>query len=731
MKITWLHLSDLHFGRDRYNEDVVINSFFEDIEKQRAERNFLLDFIFITGDITFSGQKHEFDLAKAFIDKLSSTTSVPLDNIIIVPGNHDISRASISFSAKNSLSAIRDRDTVRRIIEKSDDLIEYLRPMQNFKDFTKDFIWTGLESASPLSFTINRNIKDISVSILALNSAWLAYGEINEKGTLVIGESQVRDALHKAEQPDLIISLMHHPFDWLKDFDSMDCKSILDQNVDYILSGHTHETEIIGKPWGGRALRISAGATYHNREHSNSYNIVTHDYTNGTATLVARKYFDKHGGVWLKDNTLVYGNEEGVVDFPVKIIKPVKETAEEPATTEAEPVNGASCSTLPSLHVTTTDNLMRMLERSNIFPFNDNLFNIDLTYFTYGKPYFIGKSKSNRMPFHMPCCLIVDTNKIAPYYKIFPFDTGAFSLGKYADYLGGDAVLDHYKIGNNIEDVQWYIDNYFLSNNNYLSNKSIGDEKATIKHNHGLLKLLQSQRYFDTRSNTIELITDKKQNLHEILKAIVVPYAILSSKEFNEIMLKYPSVDVLPYHSIPSTSPEFYYDLLYQRVFDFVNAKDGLTKSSEPTIFVSYSWDSIPHRQRVENLVKRLRSEGFSVIYDADVVYGEQLTEFMERSITNSDYTVLICTPQYKDRADNRKGGVGYENSIITADLLEKKNDKKFIPVLFSGTWSDSLPNWAKGKLGVQYTDADTCEDDIQKLIRYLKKRDSKEDADK
>ncbi len=37
----------------------------------------------------------------------------------------------------------------------------------------------------------------------------------------------------------------------------------------------------------------------------------------------------------------------------------------------------------------------------------------------------------------------------------------------------------------------------------------------------------------------------------------------------------------------------------------------------------------------------------------------------MERSITGSDYVLIVCTPTYKQKADARVGGVGYEGHII------------------------------------------------------------------
>lgn len=138
-------------------------------------------------------------------------------------------------------------------------------------------------------------------------------------------------------------------------------------------------------------------------------------------------------------------------------------------------------------------------------------------------------------------------------------------------------------------------------------------------------------------------------------------------------------------------------------------------------VFISYSWDSDEHRQDVKEFVQGLRlMDNLNIIYDDNMVLGDRITTFMEKSIHESDIVLFICTPQYKMKADARKGGVGYENTIITGELFASENERKFIPVLFSGTWSESLPNWAQAKLGVDLSDNEKYEPEIRKLLLAL-----------
>jgi hypothetical protein len=145
--------------------------------------------------------------------------------------------------------------------------------------------------------------------------------------------------------------------------------------------------------------------------------------------------------------------------------------------------------------------------------------------------------------------------------------------------------------------------------------------------------------------------------------------------------------------------------------------------SKSPLAFISYSWDSEVHKKWVLDLATKLQAEGgVQIILDRwDLRPGEDRTIFMEKSVTNSDFVILICTPDYARKANSRKGGVGYEATIITGELAENINPGKFIPILRHGEWdSSSLPVWIKTKLGVDLRDNPYSDEQYQELLRAL-----------
>jgi hypothetical protein len=116
-------------------------------------------------------------------------------------------------------------------------------------------------------------------------------------------------------------------------------------------------------------------------------------------------------------------------------------------------------------------------------------------------------------------------------------------------------------------------------------------------------------------------------------------------------------------------------------------------------VFISYSWDNDDHKNWVRELATRLRRDGIDVTLDQwHLVPGDQLPEFMERAVRESDYVLIVCTHKYKDRSNNRQGGVGYEGDIITAEFMATRNQRKFIPILRQQSWADSAPTWMLGK---------------------------------
>jgi hypothetical protein len=142
---------------------------------------------------------------------------------------------------------------------------------------------------------------------------------------------------------------------------------------------------------------------------------------------------------------------------------------------------------------------------------------------------------------------------------------------------------------------------------------------------------------------------------------------------------------------------------------------------AHPTAFISYSWDDYPHKEWVIKLATQLRQDGVDTRLDYwHTVPGDQLPEFMEREIRQATYVIIVCTPTYKMKSEDRTGGVGYEGGIITAEVFARQNHRKFIPVLARGSWAQSAASWLSGKRYVDLSDAARYENGYRELLTTI-----------
>lgn len=123
-----------------------------------------------------------------------------------------------------------------------------------------------------------------------------------------------------------------------------------------------------------------------------------------------------------------------------------------------------------------------------------------------------------------------------------------------------------------------------------------------------------------------------------------------------------------------------------------------------PRIFISYSHDSSEHKQWVLRLATDLRANGVDVTLDQwDLKLGQDVTVFMQQSITESDRVLLICSDGYVRKADAGSGGVGFERLIVTAELVQNIDTKKFVPLVRNNTATKKIPAFLGPRLYIDF----------------------------
>jgi hypothetical protein len=102
-----------------------------------------------------------------------------------------------------------------------------------------------------------------------------------------------------------------------------------------------------------------------------------------------------------------------------------------------------------------------------------------------------------------------------------------------------------------------------------------------------------------------------------------------------------------------------------------------------PIVFISYSHDSEEHKTWVRDFATALRNVGIDVILDQwEIGPGDDVPKFMEQSVRRALRVIMVCTEQYVRKADDGKGGAGYEAMVVTGELVQDLGTRKFIPII-------------------------------------------------
>ena len=151
-----------------------------------------------------------------------------------------------------------------------------------------------------------------------------------------------------------------------------------------------------------------------------------------------------------------------------------------------------------------------------------------------------------------------------------------------------------------------------------------------------------------------------------------------------------------------------------------------MSKIEHPKVFISYAWLDDDFNRKVSEFVNRLRQDGIDTIFDqTDLKFGQSMPHFMESTVRDNEITnvLMLLTPEYKEKADNKTGGVGTETQIISTEVYQDVDNTKFIPVIFDRRgkyFKDCLPIYLKSRYFIDLSNIETYESNYNSLIRAL-----------
>ncbi len=302
-----LHLSDIHFRTSKmWDADPIMRDLAgfigEDIGAGMHP-----DLILFTGDLAFSGAAEEYQLAKTWLEtKLWPVLPAGFqrEHMLFIPGNHDVDRSKVKRSAKGlqeDLLKAWSQDEITAVLADEDERDLLMKRHTAYIKFLRE--WTGEEQ--PLTWwQRNVDLEGTTLHIAGLNSAWMSFGD-EDRSHLLLGRYQLTQTVETAEADgaDWRLVMMHHPWDYLAEFESGSMRSAVHQRADILLRGHLHATQserVVPPDASRQCLELAAGCLYDGSEHPNAFQWIELSKT-GMAKQIRVHYRIWQRNAWMID----------------------------------------------------------------------------------------------------------------------------------------------------------------------------------------------------------------------------------------------------------------------------------------------------------------------------------------------------------------------------------------------------------------------------------------------
>jgi hypothetical protein len=144
----------------------------------------------------------------------------------------------------------------------------------------------------------------------------------------------------------------------------------------------------------------------------------------------------------------------------------------------------------------------------------------------------------------------------------------------------------------------------------------------------------------------------------------------------------------------------------------------------QPRVFLSYATSSEEHRNWVVDLRNQLIRHGIdAILAETDLHASMEITLFMEQELKKADAIILICSNPYVEKANERKGGVGYETVITSKQYLASEPEhRRWIPVLRNNTLSgyNRIPDYLGSTKWIDMDRRDWAEGPLSELVHSI-----------
>ena len=264
--LRFLHLSDIHFSDCDDSPDTDLDSavrerMLQDIRKMHDQLGDM-DAVLVVGDIAAKGERADYDAAASFLDRTCELVGLAADQVVCVPGNHDIDRnkqGALHEAARFQLRRIEARkisEVLQGLLREEDGRETLLRPLREYNNFALRY-GCAIDHELLLWKPKILRLGTREVHLHGVNSAWICDSSDSYErdcDQVVVGLFQLVSIAQ--ESSAISIALCHHPLRWLRDADLIDPWL---SKAQIVLTGHEHAAGITASD-DQRSVRIASGA---------------------------------------------------------------------------------------------------------------------------------------------------------------------------------------------------------------------------------------------------------------------------------------------------------------------------------------------------------------------------------------------------------------------------------------------------------------------------------------
>ena len=288
----FIHISDMHWGAPSGEHDHrrVHAALVRDVESHRHKWRRSETRVLMTGDVAYSGQRHEYDAAFIACEQLTKAAGLGLEHVRITVGNHDVDRkaaaeplaAAVHQYVRSSLEHAEralGSDECRNVLLRKHEQV--LRFLARFPGHAHALDW--------------REDLGNGISLAGLATTWASdagdRGPPQHGGSLVVTQHQLAVVAPPNARDRLRVIMMHHPREWLTSDSAQQLARVVARVPSIQFCGHVHGQEGVARTRFGapaREVTLNAGAAHLGRGEGqrHSYSLARlHEMSDGSVRL--------------------------------------------------------------------------------------------------------------------------------------------------------------------------------------------------------------------------------------------------------------------------------------------------------------------------------------------------------------------------------------------------------------------------------------------------------------